>query len=114
MNIPLIKVDENGYEIDVITFHTVDKNGNEVEIPQNYIHPYDNGFFTPRWDFNKNIWVEGLSEIELLDRNAELETQQSHPFSTNESVNALKVENEMNALSILELSNLLLGGMGGE
>ncbi|MBO0962933.1 hypothetical protein J1P26_24995 [Neobacillus sp. MM2021_6] len=89
----------------------VDDQGNYLEpllvfpydvLPVNLVRdPVPEGLYQPRWDGAK--WVEGLSEDEL--RNRQL---QNIPIS---EIDKIREESQMNALAIMELTELLLGGM---
>lgn len=63
---------------------------------------WDNPFFKPKYDFTLDDWVEGLTQEEI----DELKNNQPPPELTLED---LKRENEINALAIMELAEMLLG-----
>jgi hypothetical protein len=92
-----IKVDENGFYLEPVFFN------DEDEIPECFVEPYEPNevFYKPRWDGEK--WVESLSQEEIDD----LKNSQPQPQLTLEK---LKEENELNAMAIMELTQLLLGG----
>lgn len=55
--------------------------------------------FVPRWDYENSVWIEGLSPEEVAIREQEINNQ-----------NQQIPDEEMNAMAILELSNIILGG----
>lgn len=54
---------------------------------------WQDGLFEPRWDFEEEKWVEGLSDEEVERRLKEIELQQNKPS-----------ESDMLTLAILELA----------
>lgn len=66
----------------------------------------DKRLFSPVWDFESGDWVEGLSEIELHQRELEIIEQENQPNEYEQ----LKQENEMLAMAVMELSSFMLKG----
>lgn len=60
--------------------------------------------FKPKFNFELNDWVEGLSPEEIAERESEINNP---PIS---EIEQLKKGNEMNAIAILELTSFILGG----
>lgn len=94
-----IKVDENGFYLEPVLFN------DEDEIPECCVEPYGTNeiFYKPKWDGEK--WVESLSQEEIDD----LKNSQPQP-QPQLTLEKLKEENELNAMAIMELTQLLLGG----
>lgn len=60
---------------------------------------WQDGLFEPKWDFEQEKWVEGLSNEEVEQRLKEIELQQNKPS-----------ESDMLALAIMELGQLIING----
>jgi len=64
-------VDEQGFVLNEVVIQEYDSVGNrlDVEIPENYIPPnFTKRLFVPKWDFESQEWVEGLSPEEVAER----------------------------------------------
>lgn len=55
--------------------------------------------FKPKYDFESNAWIEGLDPVELQNKLQLIEEQENTP-----------TDEELNAIAIMELSQLVLGG----
>lgn len=88
------KIDENGLYLEPVKFEGEDMPDNLI------IEPVPQGFQHPKWDDGK--WVEGLSVEEI-------EARKNTPQESSE-IEQLKQENEMNALAIMELAEIIMNG----
>lgn len=75
--------------------------------------PWKEGIFTPKFDFQNGEWVEGLSTEEITLQK-EKALNDAKPVPTIEKLQIenekLRSESEMNALAIMELAEIILGG----
>ena len=62
--------------------------------------------FEPRWGFEQEKWVEGLSNEEVRQREQEIIERENEPTE----LEKLKQENEMLAMAVMELSTFMLNG----
>ncbi|MCM3599014.1 hypothetical protein M4D55_25075 [Metabacillus idriensis] len=91
-----IVVDATGKIIDSVLLTDNQK------IPENHFKPWgDQGFFVPIWSFERNKWIESLTAEEIAVKKEEITNSQNEVSSE-----------EMNAMAILELTNLIFGGNG--
>jgi hypothetical protein len=67
MQIVLINVDQDGYEIEPVVIDLIDEDGNPTNLPENdfLVPPCDGGFYRPKWDFVNKTWTEGAPEQAL-------------------------------------------------
>lgn len=93
-----IVVDASGNIIDSVLLTDKQK------IPDHHFKPWgDRGFFVPKWSFERNEWIESLTTEEIAIIREEIADSQNQITA-----------DEMNGISILELSNLIFGGKGVE
>lgn len=100
----------------LLEYHEVDINGKRIAVksfregvevpPYHFLGWGDRKFFDPKWDFELEDWVEGLPPEEVIAREEELQNQTQDPLTFQK----LNEENEMNALAIMELAQISLGG----
>lgn len=86
-------IDEQGYITEyilVLPYDVLQKN----IIKESWIQR----LFVPRWDYENSLWIEGLSPEEVAIREQEIDDQKQQI-----------TDEEMNAMAILELSNIILG-----
>ncbi|MBO0962386.1 hypothetical protein J1P26_22040 [Neobacillus sp. MM2021_6] len=89
------RVNELGKPIDVLE-------SNEDKDPM-VLEGWTDSFYDPMYDFENETWFEGMSEEEIdLIKNTQ---QQPSELET------IKQESQLNAMAIMELTELLLGGM---
>lgn len=62
------------------------------------IVPIPEGLFTPMWDFENKKWIEGLSPDEVKHKRNEIN-----------DFNSRVTDEEMNAIAIMELTQMVLG-----
>lgn len=101
-------VDDRGFVIDEVVVEEYDAQGKPISdpVPDNYIPPnYTKRLFTPRWDFTSQEWVEGLSTEEVAAKEREI-SGESKPSE----LDRLRQENEMNAMAMMELAELVMEG----
>ncbi|KAA0560771.1 hypothetical protein F0342_21665 [Bacillus sp. CH30_1T] len=55
--------------------------------------------FKPKYDFESNTWIEGLDPVKLQNKLQFIEKQEKTP-----------TDEELNAVAIMELTQLVLGG----
>ncbi|WP_191556454.1 hypothetical protein [Metabacillus idriensis] len=73
-------------------------------VPENHVKPWgDQGFFEPKWDFERGDWIEGLTPEEVERKRNENLASLADPGPE-----------EMNSMAILELTKMIFGGMGVE
>lgn len=102
--------------------HVVDDDGHIVErYPSNikldvdpkYIitKKWEDVIFRPRFDWDLNDWVEGLTPAEVVVRKEKALNQAQVPTleSLIEENKNLKEESKMNAIAIMELAQMVLG-----
>ncbi|KEZ51328.1 hypothetical protein [Metabacillus indicus] len=93
-----IIVDSDGKIIDSVLLQDYEP------VPENHVKPWgDRGFFEPKWDFERGDWIEGLVSDEVERKRNENLASQRDPGPE-----------EMNSMAILELTNMIFGGMGVE
>lgn len=95
--------------MDLIEYKVVNPEGSVINTvllpenqtaPENHFLPWgDRGFFMPKWDFERGDWIETLTAEEIAVKEQEIIEYQSQPSAE-----------EMNAMAIMELTNLVLGG----
>lgn len=104
-----IKISEDGFMIEPVLVDIVDEEGKEVNIPPLHVLPYseEKRFFTPRYDFEAKEWVEGLSEEEVLEKLAAIESEQQEQQS---APSVKDLETEVAELQKM-INYLLLGSM---
>jgi hypothetical protein len=98
---------------ELIEYKVVNDQGEVIEtvllpddqsVPENHFRSWGNrGFFVPIWDFEKSEWIESLTAEEIAAIKEEIADSQNQITA-----------DEMNGIAILELSNLIFGGMGVE
>lgn len=92
-------INGEGNIIDEVAVEDVDKHGDIKYVYPNYITPnYEKRLFVPKWDFEKEDWVEGLTPEEVATREEEIENMN----------NKISGE-EMNAIAIMELAQIIMG-----
>ncbi|MEH7223847.1 hypothetical protein V7112_08500 [Bacillus sp. JJ1566] len=98
-----IKVDEDGFFLEPILF------GVDEEIPNDCVESFspEEVFYKPRWNGDK--WVESLS-VEEINEIINAPQPKSEIDVLREENEKLKAESEMNALAIMELAEIVLGG----
>ncbi len=96
-----IVVDEEGYETDTVIWNVEeDENGEIIPTPSNYVPPNDSKrLFRPKWNYDLQEWEEGMSPEEVAEKETEIDQEQNKPS-----------DDEMNAIAIMELTELILGG----
>jgi hypothetical protein len=98
------EVDENGRIIEVY-FYTFEEIEDEISKGKRIIEfGWTDIIYTPKFDFGANKWVEGLTQEEI-------DTIQQNQPPPGPTLSELKEENRLNALAIMELTELFLGGM---
>jgi hypothetical protein len=65
--IVLTNVDENGYSLGSVEVDLLDENGNRNPLLDSpfLVPPNSQGFYRPKWDFEKLEWTEGNVELAL-------------------------------------------------
>lgn len=65
----LIKVDDDGFEIEPVIFELYDIDGNQIlDIPENLVPPNsEKRLWKPKWDFELKDWFEGDPELALSE-----------------------------------------------
>ncbi|MEH7236748.1 hypothetical protein [Bacillus sp. JJ1562] len=90
-------------------WHRVNEQGQSIEVLSEYeesefvVPGWEGSLCLPIYDFELKQWKEGLSPEELDQRRQELNVQ---PLSLEQ----VQAENELNALAIMELAEMILGG----
>lgn len=89
----VFEVDNEGNIIENYSWNAHEIN-DAIDEGRNIIqHGWQERLFEPRWDFEQEKWVEGLSNEEVEQRLKEIELQQNKPS-----------ESDMLTLAILELA----------
>ncbi|HSH25175.1 MAG TPA: hypothetical protein VLA13_06520, partial [Massilibacterium sp.] len=80
--IDVFEVDDNGNIIENYSWNAYEIN-DAIDDGRNIIqHGWQERLFEPRWDFEQEKWVEGLSDEEVQQREQERLEQENKPSET--------------------------------
>lgn len=107
MLLQYILVNTEGIQEDVVLLNPDNDEISEFHIPQ-----VAEGLFVPKWDFEAEEWVEGLSAEEVALRRAEIEEQLNNQPPTIEALveenQKLKAQQDYLEGAVIELAQILL------
>lgn len=104
--IEVFEVDEQGSIIDNYLYDAYEINEAIDEGRLIIQQAWVDRLFIPKWDFESETWVEGLSKDEVDSREQEILEHQDKPSE----IDLIKQENEMLAMAVMELSTHMMKG----
>lgn len=99
-------VDSDGYEYGDPIFFT-DENH---EVKDCYADSSVPNFYKPRWDFELREWVEGATDEEIEEITKPRPREPTEIEILKEENRVLKEASDINAMAIMNLADLILGG----